>query len=290
MGVSRASELGRDAFARQAWDDAYTLLTEGEVTGAEDLERLAVAAQLTGRDDESARAWERAHVEWVRLGDRDRAAQSAFWVGLAFALRGEMARAGGWFGRADRVLEGADPMCAARGFLLVPPFLEALACGDAQQAYTFAGEMLDIAQQSQDKDLLAFGLLARGQAEVARGDLAAGVRLLDEVMVSVTMGEVSPILTGIVYCAVIEACMELARPPTRSRVDRGARRLVLGATGPRAVPRAMSRAPIRDPAGARCLDRGDDRGGGGAPAAHSHSTSRGRARAVPAGGAAPTAR
>ena len=209
MGVTRASELGRDAFARQAWDDAYTLLTEGEVTSREDLERLAVAAQLTGRDDESARAWERAHVEWVRLGDRDRAAQSAFWVGLAFALRGEMARAGGWFGRADRVLEGADSMCAARGFLLVPPFLEALARGDAQQAYTFAGEMLDIAQQSQDKDLLAFGLLARGQAEVARGDLAAGVRLLDEVMVSVTMGEVSPILTGIVYSAVIQACMEM---------------------------------------------------------------------------------
>ncbi len=207
--MTRASELGRDAFARQAWDDAYTLLTDGDVTSADDLERLAVSAQLTGRDDESARAWERAHVEWVRRGDRDRAAQSAFWVGLAFALRGEGARAGGWFGRADRVLEGADPTCAARGFLLVPTFLEVLARGDAQQAYTFAGDMLDIAQQSQDQDLLALGLLSRGQAEVARGDLAAGVRLLDEVMVSVTMGEVSPVLTGIVYCAVIQACMEL---------------------------------------------------------------------------------
>ena len=177
---------------------------------AEDLERLAVAAQLTGRDDESARAWERAHVEWVRLGDRDRAAQSAFWVGLAFALRGEI----GPRRRLVRACRSRARGCRpdVRGARLPPgPAVPrgARSGGDAQQAYTFAGEMLDIAQQSQDKDLLAFGLLARGQADVARGDLAAGLRLLDEMMLSVETGEVSPIAAGIVYCAVIAACVDV---------------------------------------------------------------------------------
>ena len=51
--------------------------------------------------------------------------------------------------------------------------------------------MLDIAAKCGDPDLLVFGLLCRGQATLALGDVAGGLRLLDDVMVSVTTGEVS---------------------------------------------------------------------------------------------------
>ena len=55
----------------------------------------------------------------------------------------------------------------------------------------------------------AFGTLGHGQALIALDDTAGGIARLDEVMVSVTAGEVGPITSGIVYCAVILECMQL---------------------------------------------------------------------------------
>jgi len=51
--------------------------------------------------------------------------------------------------------------------------------------------------------------LGRGQAALALGETTEGMKLLDEAMVAVATGEVSPIPAGIVYCAVIEACMDV---------------------------------------------------------------------------------
>ena len=237
-------ELGRAAFARQAWGDAYALLATatgtatatgrstdalvagpaedapaGDAGGAEpfeinatvadagDLDLLAEAAHLLGRDDESANAWERAHRAHALRGDHDRAARAAFWLGFSLLLRGEAARAGGWLARAERTLEKADDG-PARGYLLVPRFLEALGGGDATTAQALAAEIVAIAQRFDDVDLLALGMLTRGEAALFAGDTGAGMRLLDEAMVSVTTGEVSPVPAGIVYCAVIEACMD----------------------------------------------------------------------------------
>jgi ATP/maltotriose-dependent transcriptional regulator MalT len=55
---------------------------------------------------------------------------------------------------------------------------------------------------------MALALLAGGQSRIALGEIDGGIRLLDEVMVSVTTGEVSPIASGLIYCAVIEACFD----------------------------------------------------------------------------------
>ena len=66
---------GSEAYARRAWSEARAQLADAAVD-AEDLERLAVAAHLVGRDEESAQAWTRAHGEWVRRGEPDRAAMS----------------------------------------------------------------------------------------------------------------------------------------------------------------------------------------------------------------------
>lgn len=172
----------------------------------DDLERLAVAAHLCGRDDDSATAWTRAHHACVQRGDVDRAVRCAFWLGFGLMLRGEAARAGGWLGRAGRM---AGATGSGRGYLLVPAFLDALGRADHARAGALAADVLDIAQVEADPDLLALGLLCRGEWSIAGGEIAAGLRLLDEAMVSVTAAEVSPVTTGIVYCAVIEACLDV---------------------------------------------------------------------------------
>jgi ATP/maltotriose-dependent transcriptional regulator MalT len=201
-------ERGRDAFARQAWGEAHTHLSES-AADAEDLERLAIASYLLGRDDDAARAWERAHRACVESADPDSAGRCAFWLALTALLRGEEAHAGGWLARAERVLQAAGEHCAARALLLVPRYVERLNSGDPTTADTLAAEMVDLGHRCRDNDVLAFGLLGRGEAAIARGERIQGIQFLDEVMVSITTGEVSPIARGIVYCAVIEACVEV---------------------------------------------------------------------------------
>lgn len=207
--MTAEAQPGRAAFERRSWRAAYELLSPQESLGIDDLERLAIAAHLVGRDDDSSAAWEQAHLACLAAGDVDRAARCGFWLAFGLLLRGESARGNGWLSRAERLVADAGPRCAARGFLLVPVVLGTLESGDAATAYDLAGEILDIARRCEDTDLQALGMLARGQASLAGGEVARGLRLLDEVMVSVTTGEVTPIPAGIVYCAVIEACVEV---------------------------------------------------------------------------------
>lgn len=203
-------ERARGAFERQGWAEAYERLsgTSGDdPLGPEDLERLAISAYLVGKDDESAEAWERAHLEFLRVDDRAPAAECAFWLGLGLLLRGEMARAGGWLARARRIVEQRELDCVARGYLLVTDALEALGSGDAVRAFDLSREAGEIAERFGDRDLLALAWLGEGEAWIALGETTKGVRQFDEVMVAVTTGELSPIPAGLIYCAVIEACL-----------------------------------------------------------------------------------
>jgi DNA-binding NarL/FixJ family response regulator len=105
MRVDAADNLnqGRDAFLRQRWTDAYGLLMRAnrhEPLEPTDLERLAMAAYLLGKDAESAEIWTRAHQEYLGSGAVARAARCAFWLASGLMHQGERARAGGWITRA----------------------------------------------------------------------------------------------------------------------------------------------------------------------------------------------
>jgi DNA-binding CsgD family transcriptional regulator len=211
MTATNTLDRGRESFRWKAWADAYTQLSAADretPLEIEDLERLAVAAYLTGKDSDSADVWERAHRECLRLGNCKRAAWFAFWLALSFLNHGELAQGSGWLSRARRLLED-HPDCVEQGYLLVPLALQSMSQGDAATACTTFSRAADIGNCFHDADLLALGRLGRSQALMHLGEISQGVALLDEVMVSVTTGEVSPLVAGIVYCAGIEACHEI---------------------------------------------------------------------------------
>ncbi|MGH3993973.1 MAG: hypothetical protein ACRDSN_16130, partial [Pseudonocardiaceae bacterium] len=90
---------------------------------------------------------------------------------------------------------------------------------EARRAYALATEAGDIAERFGDKDLRAFAWTGRGQALIALGETARGVALLDEVMIVITTGEVSPIPVGMVYCARDRGVHGRLRPPAGGGVD-----------------------------------------------------------------------
>jgi ATP/maltotriose-dependent transcriptional regulator MalT len=212
MTTTDTLERGRASFERRAWADAFDKLSAADresPLAPEDLELLATAAFLVGRDADCDEVLARAHTEWLRLGGAERAARCAFWLAFGLLNRGELARAGGWLARARRLLDDGDLDCVEQGYLLVPVAIQRLVEGDAAAAYASFGQAAKIGDRFADRDLAALARACRGQALLRLGEAAEGVALLDEAMVAVEAGEVSPLMAGSVYCAVIEACQEL---------------------------------------------------------------------------------
>lgn len=212
MATADALGRGRASAGRHAWADAYAELAAADrqaPLGAADLERLALAAFLLGRDDDGDDAGARAFHECLRVGDARRAARSAFWLGFGLLHRGEVARGGGWLARARELLDGGRLDCVEQGYLLLPVALQGLSTGDAASAYAACSQALTIGDRFGDLDLKSFAGMGRGQALIRLGETTQGVASLDEAMVAVTAGEVSANVAGIVYCGVIEACQEI---------------------------------------------------------------------------------
>jgi len=191
--------------------DAYAHLSAADREGPlelADLERMATAAYLVGRDEDSVDIWARAHHECVRMRDPVRAARCALRLGTQLLLTGEMAQGGGWIARAERIIEEGDLDCVERGWLLVPAAVQCFD-EDPTTAHATFGRAAEIGVRFDDPDLVAMARNGQGWASIRLGQTAAGLALLDEAMVAVTAGEVSPFVAGGVYCAAIEACHEI---------------------------------------------------------------------------------
>lgn len=212
MSQTDALERGRASFSRHRWRSALDELTEADrltPLAPEDLDRLAVAAYLVGEDADAEEAWARAHYEHLRRGQTERAVRGAFWLAYALIEKGESARGGGWIARAQRLLEDVPHRCVEEGYLLLPVALRHVHEGDNANAHATFGRAAEIAREFDDPDLAALARHGRGRTLIRLGDVRAGLTLLDEAMVAIEAGDVSPIVVGDVYCSVIEGCHEV---------------------------------------------------------------------------------
>ena len=201
-------ELARSAFERRAWSEAVRLFEAAEPAaglGLDDVERLGIAHQMLGQPNLAIETWERGHRTAIAAGETTLAARFALLVALTFAERGELAQAGGWHARGGQLLEQVEGDCVERAYFLVPIALRALAEGQPRHALEVFEEMAALASRLRNAEGVAMSCLGRGQAYLALGEIERGTALLDQAMVAATLGEVSPINVGRIYCSSIEA-------------------------------------------------------------------------------------
>jgi class 3 adenylate cyclase len=202
----------RAAFARHAWRDAFERFTEADRTGTltpRDLADHGETAWWLGRPDESLRLKERAYAGFVDAGDKQSAAKIACYLADENANGRSITVAVAWLNRAARLLEG-DRESGAYAHLLLRQAHESLGEGKVEAGLAFARESLGVAERSGDRDAQALALMLTGQILVSTGDAREGMRLVDEATMAAVSGELGLVSTGIVYCATISACRDIA--------------------------------------------------------------------------------
>jgi hypothetical protein len=202
-------ELGRRSHANAQWLGAWGRLSRADADvrlSPGDLELLATSAYMLGRDADYVASLDRAHPGHLDAGEVARAVRCAFWIGHNFLFCGDQVNAGGWFARAQRLLGEQD--CVERGFLLIPTWLGEMGRGDYEQGVATATDAAAIGERFSDLDLTWLARDEQGRALLNLGRTAEGLRLVDEALIAATSGDLSPIVTGIVYRNTLGFCQD----------------------------------------------------------------------------------
>jgi len=211
--VTPSAERGRAAFDRDDWTTAFAELTAAdrvEPLDAATLDCLATAAFLIGEEAASADARTRAHAAFINSGEPVRAARSAFWFALTLLDRpSERAQAGGWLSRVRRLLADSGEDCAEHGFLLSATAFQRVGEGAIDDALKLFERAADVGARFGDGDVTALARHGCARALLRMNRRPEAFALVDEVMVAVSTGEVSPMIAGLVYCSVISACYDV---------------------------------------------------------------------------------
>ena len=212
MGVVDDLVEAREAYERRDWLAAYDALSAADPTTlrAEDFARLAVAAHLLGRPNHAIQAMQRAYQVHLDNDEPLGAVRCAFWLSMTLGLSGESAVAAGWTARGERLLAESPGDAVEHGYMRARVMFEHVHSGEVAAARAAAVEVADYGRRFRDQNLVALGLACQGRMMIYSGEVAQGLRHLDDAMVAVTTGELSPMFAGEIYCIMIEGCQEIS--------------------------------------------------------------------------------
>ena len=212
MGVIDDLVQARATFERREWVQAYEALSRADESSmlADDFTRLATAAFLLGQKNDFVQAMQRAYKDHIESGETLAAVRCAFWLAMVLISSGEVSVGGGWVSRAQRLIGDVDGDVVERGYVLMPVMFRHIFADEFEQAHALALEITDYGQRFDNADLLANGLNAQGRMMLYTGRVPEGLALLDEAMIGISTGDISPIVAGEIYCSLIEACQEVS--------------------------------------------------------------------------------
>jgi DNA-binding CsgD family transcriptional regulator len=199
------------AVRRQDWAAVHTALAGRAPDDLAPVEVVlaADAAWWLTHLDESLRFRQRAYAAFAGANEHTRAAMCAWYLWFDYRFKGDAAVASGWLTRAIRHAEQV-PVSREAGLVTLARAETARVAGDCDTAYDLADEARLLGLRIASADLVALATTTQGEVAIARGATFEGMARLDDAMCSVIDGELSPLVTGIVYCSVLTACFELA--------------------------------------------------------------------------------
>jgi DNA-binding NarL/FixJ family response regulator len=204
-------DTARDALRRGSWAEAYEELASLDPSSltAQDLEGFAEAAWWLSKSDESMIRRQNAYGAYVTAGDDPSAAGVAVRLCFDHFQRDEPAVAMGWLMQAQRHLH-EQPECVQHGFVALCQAAVGYHTGDLEAAEALSQQTTQIGQRLGSRELVALGIHEHGLVLIAGGKVREGMALLDEAMTSVVAGQLDRFFTGVIFCNVLDACLDVA--------------------------------------------------------------------------------
>jgi ATP/maltotriose-dependent transcriptional regulator MalT len=212
IDVERLVREGEDAYGRRDWvtaRDALLAARRAGQLGADALFILAESAWWLGIVEEASNAHHRAYEGYLAEDRLREAAVCALYIGYNFSLRGDEARASAWIGRAESALAEL-PEGPEHAYIAYLEFEAALDAWEFESGLAAAARVQDSGRRFGDPSLRALAVMAEGRIRVRQGDVAMGMRLLDQAMLAALSDEIDPGWAGNIYCHLMRACYELA--------------------------------------------------------------------------------
>ncbi|HSD63124.1 MAG TPA: hypothetical protein VLB50_04970, partial [Ignavibacteriaceae bacterium] len=200
---------GHKALANGEWEKARDILENAlkESESAEVYEELAWANWWLNNTVAVFDLRAKAHNLFLRDHNNKGAVRTACWIGIDYIeIKGEYAVAGGWFKRAESLIEGLPDSWELCHYKIIKARWAFLVEKNNQLAFRYIDEALKISKSLKniEGEMLAESL--KGFILIVEGKVSEGMPFLDEATLLALTSESDVKITTITCCFLIDAC------------------------------------------------------------------------------------